>query len=438
MCPKLPFPQSSFSFKNIFLILILALGVSGGVAFMLGGFAEGGGILALFWTPLPKLDDVNSETYERMKEMVGRSRENGVGFVAALSKEDMLNPSFYVATNLPEGTMINFKLEAIPGKIVNKVFLKVEEKRPVEGNSMAKFGPLGDGAKPLPMGSYKVIVTSDASPSEKLIDVVTIGAKVVIERRMGRYLERLQKDYDREVGELREIIRTLVNVHREFKEKIVVTKRNRSRQNLEQLLSLWDGFVGQKKALLLQIETKITPNLKKKTEREIFYPVFYQRSQDFIDTLRAELVYTSAKISSKAPKIQEPKRIKRLQVLNDGLASFLGESIKDKPIKILLNIHRNGPENSWPEKFKVPDAPGVKPAPKPIKSEPKKSVPAAKGKDPKAKLATGAKLATPAKGAKPATPAKGTKKAPTAPPKTAKDLGLSPEELKELESLEVQ
>ena len=125
-------------------------------------------LLSQFFSPLPTLDDVTPGDYELLKKAVAEPfAKSGpqvaivVADKAAVITDVLIHPTFYVATNLPDGTNLDFFLHANPSTLL--VEKTVDIRFPMTtALAYAKSPPIHtiDGG-PLPMGEYDLAVVED-------------------------------------------------------------------------------------------------------------------------------------------------------------------------------------------------------------------------------------------------------------------------------------
>ena len=125
-------------------------------------------LLGQLISSLPALDDVDPKDYEDLRTAAGASiKELGPKVELAVSKTDLLTPTFYVATNLPDGAQFDIVIEGIGDTLLNQLGFSAKVPVTIErslGKSAAVRFPDG---KPLPRGQYKVFaVDSPVQPPQ--------------------------------------------------------------------------------------------------------------------------------------------------------------------------------------------------------------------------------------------------------------------------------
>jgi hypothetical protein len=160
-------------------IVILIIGSIGGVIHS-GTFSNGFSLdpmmlsltenvpfLANWISPIPAISEVSPEDYQELRNAAAQSLESkGPAAAFALSPQTLEAPTFYIATNFPDGTRFELTFDGIPGTLLGQlaVSLKIQA---VTEKRIAKTDPVRfpDG-RPIPRGQYKVTLTEAASQVE--------------------------------------------------------------------------------------------------------------------------------------------------------------------------------------------------------------------------------------------------------------------------------
>ncbi|MCM2279967.1 MAG: DUF4339 domain-containing protein [Oligoflexia bacterium] len=122
---------------------------------------------ALF-SPLPSLEDVAPEDFEELKAAAGAKLDkDGPRIAVALSTADLLSPAFYVATNLPDGTVIDLYVEGVTETLLNQLAYSSRVRAVVAGR-LAKTPALKFAEnKSLPRGQYELYaIEGEEQPEE--------------------------------------------------------------------------------------------------------------------------------------------------------------------------------------------------------------------------------------------------------------------------------
>jgi hypothetical protein len=133
-------------------------------------------------SPIPALEDVTPEDYDELKQAAMQRLDKGPRIAISVSTADLFAPSFYVASNLPDGTVIDVYLEGSPDTLLNQLSFSgktqatIDKKLGVSGK--VRFGE----GKPLPRGEYVAYATEGAQQPDAvhaiLGSVPPVAAKV--------------------------------------------------------------------------------------------------------------------------------------------------------------------------------------------------------------------------------------------------------------------
>jgi hypothetical protein len=158
-------------------------------------------------SPIPKLSDVSLDDYETLKAAAQSRIENGPRAAFALSKEDVFFPTFYVASNLPDGIRFQIVADGVPDTLLNQVSFNAK----VEATLTKKLGRSGalkfSEGKPIPRGEYKIsLFQGDSAGGSKPLAVKTyfLGGQrdTVYTTRLKEFHERLMQKAKAELSEL--------------------------------------------------------------------------------------------------------------------------------------------------------------------------------------------------------------------------------------------
>jgi hypothetical protein len=143
-------------------------------------------------SPIPPLDDVSPEDYETLKQAAFPKLEEGAKLAVAVSTSDPTRPVFYVASNLPDGAVIDIYVEGVPDTLLNQLSFSGRTQATIE-KKLGKSGQVkfADG-KPLPRGEYTVYATEAAEQPDAaraaLADVPPAAAKLPASLPVGQRL----------------------------------------------------------------------------------------------------------------------------------------------------------------------------------------------------------------------------------------------------------
>lgn len=336
--------------RRVVLLLVLCVVLAGGafVALSPGGAVPLPPFLKGLFSPLPDLPDVSEADYERLKQAAIASAEEGTKIELALSRENIFEPTYYIASNLPEGTSVKFKITAIPGKIVGRIQYQLELASVVTESKLAKIGPITEDNKPIPFGHYNLVLTADGTDAEIKQEIFIGPDGAPFERRMERFKERLQKDYDDDLVETRQTMETVVSLYKQVQARFAAITRPKA-YNIDQQNALWKGFVAANLPIVEELTKKVQAHYTE-TDAEKkykFFPYQYQQMSVFLDTVKKVLNDTRETFNvSKIVQIDKASAIIFYEV-NTNVEQFYKESSLWKPFDVLVKNVNEGENWSW-------------------------------------------------------------------------------------------
>jgi hypothetical protein len=128
--------------------------------------------LSKFISPIPKLKDVSSEDYEKLRTAAGLPLEKGPVVTIAQSTEDPAHPTFYVSSNLPDGAVFDIYFEGKSDTLVGKLHASAKISVTIQKN-LGKSEPLNFSPEfILPMGEYQVFATEGLTQPESIASIL--------------------------------------------------------------------------------------------------------------------------------------------------------------------------------------------------------------------------------------------------------------------------
>ncbi len=299
--------------------------------------AGAGVYLMFFSSPIPNMEDVNQADLEKMRAVVKSSKTAGGKFILVRAVGDDITPTYYVATNLPEGTQVHIELEGVSGTLVNAIQMKKSFSGTVDKRQLAVFPGMSDEGKPLPMGDYQASVTAEGA--EPLKEAIFIGAPKknhIYEHRMSQYKEKLQAAYDKEMQELKEYISTMHSLFGDLTAKITrnmtmgVSAAQRSALMME-----WQKYLNQS---FLPMMTQMQQKLKEMQDQPQYAERIYQDQPKQLSNILSEMVQladveTKRLQSGAASSSQLGTNIKTEL---DGIEKWFAEAIMKAPLDVLV------------------------------------------------------------------------------------------------------
>ncbi len=281
-------------------------------------------LLSLGISPIPKLDDVEPEEYEQLKSVSKtRLNEKGPQIALALSRGDLISPTFYMASNLPDGVVFDVYLEGIPESLLGQ--LSASAKTQISLNK--RFGKSAavqilQNGKGLPRGEYTLYVvdpgTQPAGAKAELAKMpamqpllpttgVPRSVRIVATKsyflggfKDATYTQRLQEFHQKitlkaqaELVELKQIAGTFEARLNETSQKFSKLKKSKKlapaqKKSWETFESQWKEMNEQFDRIFSKLGSKLESKLESKpgtnpamdsSQSDYFYDSLYQMSQ---------------------------------------------------------------------------------------------------------------------------------------------------------------
>ncbi len=258
--------------------------------------------LGTWISPIPALEDVSVEEYKELRAAAMAGLENGAPKIAvAHSTADPTSPAFYVASNLPEGAVIDLFIEGTPESLLNQLSFSTRTQVVISkkfGKSVAVKYPDG---KSIPRGKYTIYaVEGETQPAAvaailsklqpataKVAPSVTKGFKLLATREYflggnkdANYLARLKEYHDKirekaqlELAELKQFAVTLEsNFHSTQTNYASISKQKNPALRKKQ----WIGFHTQWKSFAEQFVLFFANKPASTLATDFFYGTVYQ------------------------------------------------------------------------------------------------------------------------------------------------------------------
>jgi hypothetical protein len=258
--------------------------------------------LSRWISPIPKLDDVSQAEFEELRNAASANLEkNGPSVAIAASTSDLANPYFYVASNLPDKTLINIYVQGVPDTLLNQLSFSTMVQAVIE-KRLAKSPVVKLSDLPLPRGQYEVFATeADKQPPETLAALGPLqplaGAKLpagsnpnvkllatksvflgglkdsTYAARLKEYHDKLQEKATTELTEIKQMAMSLESALNETNTKFKGLRRVGKKKQWEDFSKSWQVFENQLKTAF----DKWTPEV---LEKEFFYGGLYKMLKD--------------------------------------------------------------------------------------------------------------------------------------------------------------
>ena len=327
-------------------------------------------------SPIPKLTDVDADDFEQLKTAAkGKIDQAGPQIAVALSKADPLNPTFYVGSNLPDGTILDLYIEGIPDSLLNQLSFTAKTQvtitKKFAKSTAVQFAP---GAQAFVRGQYMLFV---ADPETQPANVKPILAKMqainpqtaptsvphgirvlaaktyflggqkdsTYTARLQEFHAKLQAKAQQELSELKQIMATYDSQLTETNQKFSGLKKGKrltpgQKKAWETFHAQWTGLNQQ----LSQTFANLTPEL---LQNNYFYGSMYKMSQQVGEKLSALHEMQSSYF---AGTVTDPKAFEIQQGEANAIAHSSIEELKTKITQI---------ENTAPTPNGLPKRDGI-------------------------------------------------------------------------------
>ncbi len=251
-------------------------------------------------SPIPRLMDVMPQDYEELRNAAAEPLQNGPRIAAALSYESPGTPTFYVASNLPDGAQIELFVEGVSDTLLNQLGFSAQSKSVIQ-KRIGKSNPLqfSDGRQ-IPKGDYVAYVyESTQQPAEIAAAISAIpvtqrpnvpaslatkkllikksvflgGAKdSTYEARLKEFHEKIKQKAQTELGELKQFQSTLSMV---FKETVTQFDAARKPKLAKLRAKTWSGYQSKWAPMEQQIQQSFAQWTPQVLETQFYYSKSY-------------------------------------------------------------------------------------------------------------------------------------------------------------------
>ncbi len=231
-------------------------------------------------SPIPQMNDVTPEEFAELKLAAGARLEKvGPKYALALSQADPLSPTFYVGTNLVDGTHLSLVITGIPDTLLNQLSFSavalVSISKKIGKTGIIRFA---DG-RAIPRGEYRIDLKSPETPEILMTKRYFLAGKkdAVYLDRLKDFHEKLRARSLSEVNEAKQFMLTLFSQVQATQEKFKAIRKGkldaRQRASWEEFHNEWLKIEGE----LDQIFQKWTPEA---LENEYYYGVLFRLIQE--------------------------------------------------------------------------------------------------------------------------------------------------------------
>jgi hypothetical protein len=345
--------------------LVLVLGVLGGGA---------AAYFLFFASPIPSDLDVIPDDKENMVQVVKLAEKKFVLGMARGTEDnpaDDTNPKIYLATGMPEGTKVTLAVSGKPGTLVNKKFFEKTLTATVAKTHIATF-ELQDEGKPIPMGEY--VLKASAEGAQTLEADKFLGGKkgAAYDRRLKQYREKVEKEYNEEVEELRELVATLKNLYTDMDRHIGDFKAAWSApNNRAKITADWRTFTNGMETMAAQLEQKVKAKLD---SDQRYYARAYQDISSTLTQLRGAAIAHGQRLAGTAPATNPDLLSTSVSTSIAALEQVVAQAVVKSP----FDAQPASAPAADPSASTTAPAPPAPPAASPVPAAPVTAVPAAK------------------------------------------------------------
>ena len=303
--------------------------------------------ISSYLSPIPPIEDVKPDDLKAMKATAKTNPEAGLQFYVALKTGNLIKPTLVIATNLPDGAVLDVFFSGNPARLLNTLSYSLKKPAIVQ-NKIAVISNIADPTgSPIPRGEYKLSITDvkpelQPAPVKSLLATLPKASAVFIQgiggsetdirkiaftkkiflggsddanfaEKIKTYHEELTKKSTKEVGEVKMYFDSLVSqfnlTNNQFSE-LKKQKNPKSRRKLwDPFHQKWEKFGIQ---LLQTFQSWSPPVLEKDFIQGRLYMILQETGAKVIKHHQ-----TQDKIAKKNLKISAEED----RELNEGLAS---------------------------------------------------------------------------------------------------------------------
>jgi hypothetical protein len=258
-------------------------------------------------SPIPQLQDVNHEDFEALKA-AARMKLSTVGpqLALAVSRNDLINPTFYASSNLPDGAIFDIYVEGISDTLLNQLSFSAKGQVVISRRLGETSALKGLDGKIFPRGQYVVMAVDpetqpaevkaytsrlQALPQDTLPLTFPKGLKVVAMKsyflggakdanyttRLKEYHDKLAEKARNELSECKQFAATLDMQLSSTMSKFAFLHRGKKVSPAQ--AKVWGAFDKQWTALSTQLNQAFAQVTPETLKTDYFYGTLYQTSQ---------------------------------------------------------------------------------------------------------------------------------------------------------------
>jgi hypothetical protein len=247
------------------------------------------GVRSLQENPLLPSRDLAKDEYQELRRTIGESLQyTGSTAAIGLSQTKIENPSFYISTNVEDGTKLEISIEGLPETLINRFRYAVQTVVTAQEH-LAKTPPLTESkGKPIDPGAYRVRVRKVGEAKIMAQKVYFLGGTqdLAYETKLKSYQEALRNQATLEVMELRQLTETVARQLSDSNMKVTELFEDLS-LNGPARRAKWATFENRWNQIDTQLNAITTQWTPSSLENEIYYGSLYAKLAQAIKRMQA-------------------------------------------------------------------------------------------------------------------------------------------------------
>jgi len=283
--------------------------------------------LQMVFSPIGEIEGVLPEELSDLRAAAISKVPGAVS--VAIRQDELLAPTFYLASNLPNGTVLNIEVTGVPETLLSQTALTAKTQASID-QMLAKSEPLRQAdARPLVLGQYTVMVSAaeDAkqSPEARAALAQLPEGRLNVKKtyflggkKDNAYAERLKEYHDRlrtkSTDELRDIRQYLSTLEFQLKASNRDFDQASANKNPKAAAKFWNGTHGKWTQLQTQLESAFSKWTEGLTRAEYFHAALYEMTRNLGDSVSqlhtAQHAILTNRAGNKPAEALDPQRRK--------------------------------------------------------------------------------------------------------------------------------
>jgi hypothetical protein len=242
-------------------------------------------------TPLPRGTVASEELDELTRAKSDSLRFSGASAAIAVSKSDLMAPSFYIATNLPNDSKLEIKIEGLAETLVDRFRYSMRATLTVK-DGLAQTPPLHDAdGGSLKRGAYKLTVTEKGQSKILAQKIYFLGGPqdLTYQAELNRFHKNIRTQAAVELEEITQLNETVAHQISESNARFSEIIRDPNLNGPSRRYR-WSKFQQSWNMLTTQFVAIVDSWTPTKIENEFYYGVLYaklQRASALMSTVHA-------------------------------------------------------------------------------------------------------------------------------------------------------